>query len=142
MVVVLNPLFLSCCKIGKIEAGKFERARSLNALASVNRIPCEKKPKKMDSEPDLIAMPWALLWRPSSSCMSKRWTDFSWVEAVLRLSPPPWRVLSKWLGTDPAFALKLGGPLWSWLCQDCLLQEQVRSQTRCFFTTNGVFQTE
>ena len=39
MVVVLNPLFSSCCKIGKREAGKFERARGLNALASVNRVP-------------------------------------------------------------------------------------------------------
>ena len=35
MVVVLNPLFSSCCKIGKREAGKFERARGLKALASV-----------------------------------------------------------------------------------------------------------
>ena len=96
----------------------------------------------MDRESDLIVMPLALLWRPSYSCMSKRWTDFSWVQSVLLLSPPPWRVLSKWLGTDPAFALKLGGPLWSWLCQDYLLQVQVWSQTQCFFTTDGVFRTE
>ena len=41
MVVVLNPLFLSCCKIGKREAGKFERAHGINALALVNRVPCQ-----------------------------------------------------------------------------------------------------
>ena len=40
MVVVLNPLFSSCCKIGKREAGKFEHARGLNALASVLWVPC------------------------------------------------------------------------------------------------------
>ena len=39
MVVVLNHILLSCCKIGKREAGKFERVRGLNALASVNRVP-------------------------------------------------------------------------------------------------------
>ena len=43
MVVVLNPLFSSCCKIGKREAGKFERARGLKALASVLRVPCKLK---------------------------------------------------------------------------------------------------
>ena len=40
MVDVLNPLFLCCRKIGKREAGKFERAHGLNDLASVNRVPC------------------------------------------------------------------------------------------------------
>ena len=38
MVVMLNPLFSSCCKLGKRAAGKFERARVLNALASVKWI--------------------------------------------------------------------------------------------------------
>ena len=35
MSVVLNPLFSSCCKIGRRATGKFEPARGLNALASV-----------------------------------------------------------------------------------------------------------
>ena len=34
MVVVLNPLFSSCCKLGTRGAGKFERACGLKALAS------------------------------------------------------------------------------------------------------------
>ena len=50
MVVVLNPLFLSCCKIGKREVGKFERAHGLNALASVNRVPCIHQKFQWDYE--------------------------------------------------------------------------------------------
>ena len=42
MAVVLNPVFSSCCKIGKREEGKFERACVLNALASVLWVPCKK----------------------------------------------------------------------------------------------------
>ena len=33
MAVVLNPLFSSCCKIGKREAGKFERAAQPQRLS-------------------------------------------------------------------------------------------------------------
>ena len=40
------PLFLSCCKIGKREAGKFERARGFNALASVNLVSCQIQMKR------------------------------------------------------------------------------------------------
>ena len=47
MVFVLNPLFLSCCKIVKREAGKFERACGLNALASVKWVPWFLVTKKL-----------------------------------------------------------------------------------------------
>ena len=42
MVVVLNLLFSSCCKLGTRGAGKFERAFGLKALASDKSIPWEK----------------------------------------------------------------------------------------------------
>ena len=41
MVVVLNPLFSSCCKLGTRGAGKFERACGLKALASDKWIGCK-----------------------------------------------------------------------------------------------------